>query len=105
MSFRRITLNGGLGASRNAFPQAQPLTAVFPRATMPDQERSDAEKGAERPWPILGALVQLVAVSAIAGLLVAVAVTPSIALAGAGASGTVGAFEKLPASLVVPTLD
>src|SRR4051795_7405882 len=106
MSFRRISPIGGLGATRNALPQAHPLTALFARATAPDQERSDAEQGASVPQNhLFGALLQFVAVSAIAGLLIAVAVTPAIALAGSGASGTVGAFEKLPASLTIPTLD
>jgi membrane peptidoglycan carboxypeptidase len=106
MSFRRIPLHGGLGASRNAFPQAHPLTALFAPRAAPDQERSDPEERVTEPGRhVFTAIVQLIAVSAIAGLLVAIAVTPSIALAGAGASGTLGAFEKLPASLTVPTLD
>jgi membrane peptidoglycan carboxypeptidase len=106
MSLRRISPIGGLGAFRNAFPQAHPLTARFARRTASDQERSDAGEGASVPGRhVVAALVQFVATSAIAGLLIAVAVTPAIALAGSGASGTVGAFEKLPASLTIPTLD
>src|SRR4051812_48937659 len=106
MSLRRISPIGGLGAFRNAFPQAHPFTARFPRRGAPDQERSGAGDRASIPSShAFAALVQFVAVSAIAGLLIAVAVTPALAVAGRGASGTVGSFEKLPAALTIPTLD
>jgi membrane peptidoglycan carboxypeptidase len=82
------------------------MTAVFARRAAPDQERSVAEEGAPRGrGALFGALAQLFAVSAVAGLLVAVAVTPAIAVAGGGASGALDAFEKLPASIAIPTLD
>src|SRR3954451_11905887 len=105
MSFRRISPIGGLGATRNAFPQAHPLTALFARSTAPDQERSDSEQGASVPQNhLFTALLEFVAVSAIAGLLIAVAVTPALALAGKGASGIIGGVEELPAALPLPAL-
>ncbi|WFR68406.1 alpha/beta hydrolase [Curtobacterium flaccumfaciens] len=48
-------------------------------------------------WP--GALLTFVALSALAGMLVAVAVTPGVAVAGEGASGAVAFFEDLPSYL------
>lgn len=103
MSFRRITHLGGFGAARSASPEANPLAALFAPKT---EERSDEDAGDRARLPVVGgAVLQLVAVSAIAGLLVALAVTPSVALASAGATRSLGAFESLPASITMPTLD
>jgi membrane peptidoglycan carboxypeptidase len=52
-------------------------------------------------WP--GALLTFVALSALAGLLVAVAVTPAVAVAGEGTSGAVAFFEDLPSYLDIQT--
>ncbi|MGN8050636.1 transglycosylase domain-containing protein [Curtobacterium sp. 22159] len=48
-------------------------------------------------WP--GALLTFGAMSALAGMLVAVAVTPGVAVAGEGTSGAVAFFEDLPSYL------
>ncbi|WP_144802329.1 transglycosylase domain-containing protein [Curtobacterium sp. BH-2-1-1] len=48
-------------------------------------------------WP--GALLSFVAISGLAGMLVAVAVTPAVAVAGEGTSGAVAFFEDLPSYL------
>ncbi|UBQ03431.1 transglycosylase domain-containing protein [Curtobacterium sp. TXMA1] len=50
-----------------------------------------------------GALTTFVAMSGLAGLLVAVAVTPAVAVAGEGASGAVSFFEDLPSYLDIQT--
>lgn len=50
-----------------------------------------------------GALTTFVAMSGLAGLLVAVAVTPAVAFAGEGASGAVSFFEDLPSYLDIQT--
>ncbi|WP_228504850.1 transglycosylase domain-containing protein [Curtobacterium sp. VKM Ac-1395] len=52
-------------------------------------------------WP--GALLMFVVMSALAGLLVAVAVTPAVAVAGEGTSGAAAFFEDLPSYLDVQT--
>ena len=52
-------------------------------------------------WP--GALLTFVAMSALAGMLVAVAVTPGVAVAGEGTSGAVSFFEDLPSYLDIQT--
>ncbi|SBN62671.1 Membrane carboxypeptidase (penicillin-binding protein) [Curtobacterium sp. 9128] len=52
-------------------------------------------------WP--GALLMFVVMSALAGMLVAVAVTPAVAVAGEGASGAAAFFEDLPSYLDVQT--
>lgn len=52
-------------------------------------------------WP--GALLMFVVMSVLAGLLVAVAVTPAVAVAGEGASGAAAFFEDLPDYLDVQT--
>ncbi|ROS74888.1 membrane peptidoglycan carboxypeptidase [Curtobacterium sp. PhB130] len=52
-------------------------------------------------WP--GALLMFVVMSVLAGLLVAVAVTPAVAVAGEGASGAAAFFEDLPSYLDVQT--
>ncbi|WP_144710814.1 transglycosylase domain-containing protein [Curtobacterium pusillum] len=52
-------------------------------------------------WP--GALLTFVAMSALAGMLVAVAVTPAVAVAGEGTSGAVAFFEDLPSYLDIQT--
>ncbi|MGG7305772.1 transglycosylase domain-containing protein [Curtobacterium sp. AB451] len=52
-------------------------------------------------WP--GALLTFVAMSALAGMLVAVAVTPAVAVAGEGTSGAVSFFEDLPSYLDIQT--
>jgi membrane peptidoglycan carboxypeptidase len=52
-------------------------------------------------WP--GALLTFVALSALAGMLVAVAVTPGVAVAGEGTSGAVAFFEDLPSYLDIKT--
>ncbi|WP_420370160.1 transglycosylase domain-containing protein [Curtobacterium sp. L1-20] len=52
-------------------------------------------------WP--GALLTFVAMSALAGMLVAVAVTPGVAVAGEGTSGAVAFFEDLPSYLDIQT--
>lgn len=44
----------------------------------------------------LGGIIGAVAMSVIAGVLVTAAVTPVVALSGAGASSAIGIFEKLP---------
>ncbi|MET3636049.1 transglycosylase domain-containing protein [Curtobacterium oceanosedimentum] len=50
-----------------------------------------------------GALTTFVAMSGLAGLLVAVAVTPAVAVAGEGTSGAVSFFEDLPSYLDIQT--
>ncbi|WIE76490.1 transglycosylase domain-containing protein [Curtobacterium sp. MCSS17_007] len=50
-----------------------------------------------------GALLTFVAMSGLAGLLVAVAVTPAVAVAGEGTSGAVSFFEDLPSYLEIQT--
>ncbi|MDM7891056.1 transglycosylase domain-containing protein [Curtobacterium caseinilyticum] len=50
-----------------------------------------------------GALSTFVAMSGLAGLLVAVAVTPAVAVAGEGTSGAVSFFEDLPSYLDIQT--
>ena len=50
---------------------------------------------------VLGGLLGLVALSAVAGLLVTAAVTPAIALSGAAASSAISLFENLPGYLNV----
>ncbi|WP_133936868.1 MULTISPECIES: transglycosylase domain-containing protein [unclassified Curtobacterium] len=52
-------------------------------------------------WP--GALLMFVVMSVLAGMLVAVAVTPAVAVAGEGTSGAVAFFEDLPSYLDVQT--
>ncbi|WIB61180.1 transglycosylase domain-containing protein [Curtobacterium sp. MCLR17_007] len=52
-------------------------------------------------WP--GALLMFIVMSVLAGLLVAVAVTPAVAVAGEGASGAAAFFEDLPSYLDVQT--
>ncbi len=52
-------------------------------------------------WPV--ALSTFVAMSGLAGLLVAVAVTPAVAVAGEGTSGAVSLFEDLPSYLDIQT--
>ncbi|MFJ3035892.1 transglycosylase domain-containing protein [Curtobacterium pusillum] len=52
-------------------------------------------------WP--GALLTFVAMSALAGMLVAVAVTPGVAVAGESTSGAVSFFEDLPSYLDIQT--
>lgn len=52
-------------------------------------------------WP--GALLMFVVMSVLAGLLVAVAVTPAVAVAGEGASGAAEFFEDLPSYLDIQT--
>ncbi|PCN49396.1 penicillin-binding protein [Curtobacterium sp. 'Ferrero'] len=52
-------------------------------------------------WP--GALLMFVGLSALAGMLVTVAVTPAVAIAGEGASGAVSFFEDLPDYLDIQT--
>ncbi|MBT1608448.1 transglycosylase domain-containing protein [Curtobacterium flaccumfaciens] len=52
-------------------------------------------------WP--GALLMFVVMSVLAGMLVAVAVTPAVAVAGEGTSGAVSFFEDLPTYLDVQT--
>ena len=52
-------------------------------------------------WP--AALSTFVAMSGLAGLLVAVAVTPAVAVAGEGTSGAVSLFEDLPSYLDIQT--
>jgi membrane peptidoglycan carboxypeptidase len=52
-------------------------------------------------WP--GALLTFVAMSALAGMLVAVAVTPGVAVAGEGTSEAVSFFEDLPSYLDIQT--
>lgn len=52
-------------------------------------------------WP--GAFLMFVVLSALAGLLVAVAVTPAVAVAGEGASGAASFFEDLPSYLDIQT--
>ncbi|QZQ56479.1 penicillin-binding protein [Curtobacterium sp. TC1] len=52
-------------------------------------------------WP--GALLMFVVMSVLAGMLVAVAVTPAVAVAGESTSGAVAFFEDLPSYLDVQT--
>lgn len=52
-------------------------------------------------WP--GAFLMFVVMSVLAGLLVAVAVTPTVAVAGEGASGAAEFFEDLPSYLDIQT--
>jgi membrane peptidoglycan carboxypeptidase len=52
-------------------------------------------------WP--GALLMFIVMSALAGLLVAVAVTPAVAVAGESASGAAEFFEDLPSYLDIET--
>ncbi len=52
-------------------------------------------------WP--GALLVFVVMSALAGLLVTVAVTPAVAVVGEGASGAAAFFEDLPSYLDIQT--
>jgi len=53
---------------------------------------------------VLGGLVGVVALSAVAGLLVAAAVTPAIATASTAASGAINAFDSLPSELQIEQL-
>ncbi|MET0589636.1 MAG: hypothetical protein ABWZ77_00520, partial [Naasia sp.] len=52
----------------------------------------------------LAGLLGFVAMSAAAGVLAAVTVTPAIALAGMAASDTIGVFEDLPEYLEIQPL-
>jgi membrane peptidoglycan carboxypeptidase len=53
---------------------------------------------------VLGGLVGVVALSAVAGLLVAAAVTPAIATASTAASSAINAFDNLPSELQIEQL-
>ncbi|MGN6741778.1 MAG: transglycosylase domain-containing protein [Amnibacterium sp.] len=55
--------------------------------------------------PRLSALVMFFAVAAIAGVVVAVAVTPAAALTGTAAKDGIGLFEHLPSDLQITPLD
>src|SRR4051794_11624767 len=50
---------------------------------------------------VLGGLVGLIGLSAVAGLLVTATVTPAIALTGAAATSAIGLFEDLPNNLKI----
>ncbi|KQP02058.1 hypothetical protein ASF30_04705 [Leifsonia sp. Leaf264] len=50
------------------------------------------------------AFISFIALSAVAGLLVAVAVTPAIAITGLGATAAINIFEKLPSYLAIGPL-
>ncbi len=55
-------------------------------------------------WGVAGALTGFLALSAIAGILVAAAVTPAVALTGTAADNTIGAFDGLPEYIKVEPL-
>ena len=58
-----------------------------------------------RPGTAASALLGMIAVAVIAGVMVAVAVTPAIALTGTTAKNGIGLFEDLPADLKIAPLD
>ena len=51
------------------------------------------------------AFLGMIAVAVIAGVMVAVAVTPAIALTGTTAKNGIGLFEELPSDLKITALD
>src|SRR5881409_1086094 len=53
----------------------------------------------------LPAFLGMIAVAVIAGVMVAVAVTPAIALTGTTAKNTIGLFQNLPSDLTIAPLD
>jgi hypothetical protein len=55
--------------------------------------------------PSFSALLAFVGISAVAGLLVAVSVTPAVAVTGMAAQQAIGAFDGLPSYLQIGTLD
>ena len=61
-------------------------------------------KPRKRPAEALGGFLGFVAMSAVAGVLVAAAVTPAIALSGIAASNTINVFQSLPDYLVIDQL-
>jgi membrane peptidoglycan carboxypeptidase len=58
----------------------------------------------KRPSGRLGAVLSFVGISALAGLLAGVAVTPAIALTGLAANNSIGMFENLPSYLKIGNL-
>ncbi len=58
-----------------------------------------------RPGQIASALVAMLAVSVVAGVMIAVAVTPAIAVTGGSAKDGTGLFGELPADLAIAKLD
>lgn len=58
----------------------------------------------KRPSGRLGAVLSFVGLSAIAGVLATVAVTPAIALTGLAANNSIGMFENLPSYLTIGQL-
>ncbi len=57
-----------------------------------------------RRWKWAPALVGFVALSGIAGLLAAAAVTPAVALTGSAADSSIGVFDSLPEYIKVEPL-
>ncbi|GAA4742669.1 transglycosylase domain-containing protein [Amnibacterium soli] len=58
-----------------------------------------------RPGTALTAFLGMLAIAVIAGVMVAVAVTPAIALTGTTAKNGIGMFEELPSDLKITALD
>jgi membrane peptidoglycan carboxypeptidase len=58
-----------------------------------------------RPGAALSAFFGMLAIAVVAGVMVAVAVTPAIALTGTTAKNGLGLFEDLPADLAIAPLD
>jgi membrane peptidoglycan carboxypeptidase len=54
---------------------------------------------------VLGGLAGVLALSAIAGLLVTVAVTPALAITGTAASSAINAFDNLPSDLAIDGIE
>jgi membrane peptidoglycan carboxypeptidase len=69
-----------------------PFSFVFAQITYPDS--MSALK--PRPGSVLAAVLGTLGFSALAGVLVAVMVTPAIAVAGATVNNTIGIFDSLP---------
>ena len=75
---------------------SQPPTGAPPREQNVQTPRSAGG--------VLGALMGLVGMSAIAGVLVTAAITPAVALTGIGTATTVSAFQHLPSALNISAL-
>src|SRR4051794_25268830 len=58
-----------------------------------------------RPRSAASAFFGMLAIAVIAGVMVAVAVTPAIALTGTTAKNGIGLFEELPSDLTIAPLD
>ncbi|GAA3760570.1 transglycosylase domain-containing protein [Microbacterium kribbense] len=56
------------------------------------------------PAGVIGGLVGLVALSAVAGVLISMAVTPTVAVAGAAATTAIDTFDNLPSELQIGAL-